>query len=212
VPVVPTALVTGPFERVADMTLALKSAGFEVLAAEADLGHIPGGLGEVDCYLQLPPDAPPGSEDACARARATVAHPLLARFARARATVADPLLARFDAAAQVAPMLAPMARVVLVADPADGRPAPDMRLVRILVEAIIADYGGDDVRVAVVDGARPPEEIIAFARSEPPSPTALPTTAGCGTGPGRTTSSRTPTTSSTRSTPYSRTNPRSGGP
>ena len=192
----PTALVTGPLERVADMALALKSAGFEVLAAEADLGHIPGGLGEVDCYLQLPLDAPPGTEDACARARATVAHPLLARF---------------DAAAQVAPMLAPKARVVLVADPADGRPAPDIQLVRILVEAIIADHGGDDVRVAVVDGARPPEEIIAFARSEPPSPTALPTT-GCRTGPGRTTSSRTPTTSSTKSTPYSRTNPRSGGP
>jgi hypothetical protein len=152
---VPTALVTGPFERVADMTLALKSAGFEVLAAEADLGHIPGGLGEVDCYLQLPLDAPPGAEDA-----------------DARGTVARPLLARFDAAAQVAPMLAPKARVVLVADPADGRPTPDMRLVRILVEAIIADHGGDDVRVAVVDGTRPPEEIMAFARSEPPSSTA----------------------------------------
>ena len=148
----PTALVTGPLERVADMALGLKSAGFDVLTAEADLGHIPGGLGEVDCYLQLPLDASPSAEDA---------------HARARATVADPLLARFDAAAQVAPMLAPKARVVLVADPADGRPAPDMRLVRILVEAIIADHGGDDVGVAVVDGTRPTQEIIAFVRSEP---------------------------------------------
>jgi hypothetical protein len=149
------------------MALGLKSAGFDVLTAEADLGHIPGGLGEVDCYLQLPLDASPSAEDAHARARATVDHPVLARFARARATVNDPLLARFDAAAQVAPMLAPNARVVLVVDPADGRPAPDMRLVRILVEAIIADHGGDDVGVAVVDGTRPPQEIIAFARSEP---------------------------------------------
>jgi len=147
------------------MALALKAAGFEVLAAERDVVHIPGGLGEVDCYLQLPFDSPAGAD--AARARATVDHPVLARFARARATLNDPLLARFDAAAHVAPMLAPNARVVLVVDPADGRPAPDMRLVRILVEAIIADHGGDDVGVAVVDGTRPPQEIIAFARSEP---------------------------------------------
>lgn len=147
-----TALVTGPLERLADMALALKSAGFEVLAAEPDLGDIPRGLGKVDCYLQLPLDAPPGTEDASARARATVGHPLLARF---------------DTAAQVAPMLAPKAKVVLVVDPPYGKPTPDMRLVRILVEAIIADHGGDDVRVAVVDGARPPREIVALARSEP---------------------------------------------
>jgi len=147
------------------MALALKAAGFEVLAAERDVVHILGGLGEVDCYLQLPFDAPAGAD--AARARTTVDHPVLARFARARATVNDPLLARFDAAAHVAPMLAPNARVVLVVDPADGRPAPDMRLVRILVEAIIADHGGDGVGVAVVDGTRPPQEIIAFARSEP---------------------------------------------
>ena len=169
VPLVPTAFVTGPLERLADMALALKAAGFEVLAAERDVVHILGGLGEVDCYLQLPFDAPAGADAARAgaRARATVDDPVLARFARARATVNDLLLARFDAAAHVAPMLAPNARVVLVVDPADGRPAPDMRLVRILVEAIIADHGGDDVGVAVVDGTRPPQDIIAFARSEP---------------------------------------------
>lgn len=155
----PTALVTGPLERLSDMALALKTAGFEVLAAEPDLGNLPDDLAEVDCYVQLPLDAPAAGEDALGWARAIVTRTLVARF---------------DTAAKVASMLAPKARIVLVADPAQDTPAPDMRLVRILVEAVVADHQRDGVQVAVVDGARPPEEIAAFARSQPPSWAAYP--------------------------------------
>ena len=141
-----SAVVTGPFERVADMALRLKVAGFEVLAAEPDVGQIPPGVDEVDCYVQLPNDALPAGD------HAPKAH-------------GHALTARFDAAAQMAPMLASRATVVLVADPPDVTPAPDMRLVRLLMEAIIADHGGDDVRIAVIDAARPDADIIAIAQS-----------------------------------------------
>jgi hypothetical protein len=116
-----TAVVTGPLEQVAEMALALKEAGVEVLAAQPDVRQIPGGIAGVGCYVQLP-NGPAA------------------------------LLSRFDAAAHVAPMLATRATVVLVADPPDVTPAPDMRLVRLLIEAIIADHGGDEVRVTVIDG------------------------------------------------------------
>ena len=134
VAIVSSAVVTGPFERVADMALRLKVAGFEVLAAEPDVGQIPPGVDEVDCYVQLPNDALPAGD----HAPKAHGHALTARF---RATV------------------------VLVADPPDVTPAPDMRLVRLLMEAIIADHGGDDVRIAVIDAARPDADIIAIAQS-----------------------------------------------
>ena len=146
----PNAVVTGALERVGDMALALKRAGFEILAAQPDVSQIPAGLGEVDCYVQLPNGAPPAGDQA-----ATGGH----------AVVAQAMLVRFDTAAQVAPMLARQATVVLVADPPNGVPAPDTRLVRLLIEAVIADHGGDDVRVAVIDGTRSPEEIAGVARS-----------------------------------------------
>lgn len=151
---VPMVLMTGPLHRMADMALALESVGFEVLQAPTDLGDVPPGFTRVDCYLQLPLDVPaPTGEGALGVARATVARSLLARF---------------DAAAQVAPMLAPGAKVVLVDDsPAEGRPATDLRLARVLVEAILADHGCDHVRTAVVNGVVPREEIAAFAWSEP---------------------------------------------
>jgi hypothetical protein len=144
---VSTAVVTGPFERVADMALVLKRAGFEVRLPEPDIGELPCGLDGVDCYVQLPDDGSPAGDDTPGRAHVRT------------------LAARFDAAAQVAPMLARRATVVLVGDPPDVTPAADMRLVRVLIEAIIADHGGDAVRIAVVDGGRPDDEIVAIAQT-----------------------------------------------
>ncbi len=133
----PTAVVTGPSERVTDMALVLRLAGFEVYVPEPDVGQVPIGVDEVDCYVQLPDDgAPIGA-----------------------------LTARFDAGAQVAPKLVSSATVVLVGDSPDVDPAPDMRLVRLLMEAVIADHGGGAVRIAVVDGARPDDEVVAIART-----------------------------------------------
>jgi hypothetical protein len=145
-----SAVVTGALERVEDVALALKRAGFEILAAQPDVSQIPAGLGEVDCYVQLPNGTACAVDQAVTRGHATVAHTMLARF---------------DTAAVVAPMLASKATVVLVVDPANGVAAPDRRLERLLIEAVIADHGGDDVRVAVIDAARPPEEIAGVARS-----------------------------------------------
>lgn len=119
------------------MALVLKLAGFDVHVPEPDVGRIPIGVDEVDCYVQLPDD---GSS-------------------------VHTLAARFDAAAQVAPKLASRATVVLVGDPPGVKPAPDMRLVRLLVEAILADHGRNDIRIAVVDGAQPNDEIVAVAKA-----------------------------------------------
>lgn len=153
----PTALVTGPLEYVAVTALTLKAAGFEVLAAEPDVAQVPANLGQVDCYVQLPHDPRCAGDDALARAHSVVTHALSARF---------------DAAAQVAPLLAAKARVVLVTDQTDGTPTFDMHLVRPLIEAIIADHGGRDVQVAVINGLRSPEDIIGAARSQPAAWTA----------------------------------------
>jgi hypothetical protein len=147
VAIVSTAVVTGPFERVADMAVVLKLAGFEVRVPEPDVGQIPCGFDDVDCYVQLPEDTSPAGHDSPGRAHVRT------------------LAARFEAIAQVAPMLASGATVVLVADPPDVTPAPDMRLVRLLIAAIIADHGGDAVRIAVVDGGRPDDEIVAIAQT-----------------------------------------------
>ena len=134
-----TAVVTGPSQRVADMALVLRLAGFEVYVPEPDVRQIP--VEEVDCYVQFPDDGSP----------------------------VGALTARFDAAARVAPKLASRATVVLVGDPPGANPAPDMRLVRLLMEAVIADHGGGPVRIAVVDGARPDDAVVAIAQTASPS-------------------------------------------
>jgi hypothetical protein len=146
--VVPTALITGPLPHAADTALALKAAGFEVVAADPDVGELPLHVGPFDCYVQLPLDPPWAQDDALTWARSTV----------------DAVLRRFDAAARVAPMLAPGARIIVIGDPTDGRPVFDMDGVRLLIKEIVAGHGGHDVRVTVTDGLRSPEEIIAAAR------------------------------------------------
>ena len=155
----PTAVVTGPLEHASATALTLKAGGFEILSAEPDVAQLPGSLRQVDCYVQLPLAPPRVGDDVLAWAHAVVTRSLLGRF---------------DAVALVAPMLAANARVVLVTDPTDGTPTFDMHLVRPFIEAIIADHGGHDVPVAVINGPSSPEQLFAAAGSQPPAWTAYP--------------------------------------
>jgi len=164
----PTALVTGSPERVSDITVALKSAGFDILAAGVlspddapDLQE-----GSVDCYVQLPLDGSRSSGGA---------------LQRTRDVIAGEMVARFDTAAQFLPLLAPSATVVLVTEGPDldgdapGRPDPDRKALRtlagVLAEAIARDCIRAGVRAMVVSEDRAPEEIAALvAGHRPPEP------------------------------------------
>jgi hypothetical protein len=152
----PTALVTGPVEdRLSDMSIAFKSAGFDVVIAAADACPIPGEVSAVDCYVQLPHEPPPHGSDA---------------LGWAREVVSQTLLARFDLAAQVAPMLLPEAKVVLVTNRRAPRvPNIDAGILRVLTMAILADHHRDGVRVDVVEDVHPPAEIVRFANSDAPT-------------------------------------------
>lgn len=154
----PNAVITGALERLSDMAVALKSAGFEVLAAETSPSDVPDGL--IDCYVQLPPETP--SPDGTTALQGT------------HALHAQTLVARFDAVSHLAPQLAPEASVVLVADRAEGTPAPEVGLVRLLMEAVLADHDRDRVRTAVMAGGHLPEEVAAFAWSATPCQVAEP--------------------------------------
>jgi hypothetical protein len=152
----PTALVTGPVdERLSDMSIALKSAGFDVVTAAADACPIAGEVSSVDCYVQLPHEPPPHGGDA---------------LGWAREVVGQTLLARFDLAARVAPMLLPQAKVVLVTNRAAPRaPSLDTAMLRVLTMAILADHGRDRARVAVAEDFGSPAEIVRFANSQAPA-------------------------------------------
>jgi hypothetical protein len=159
----PTALVTGSAERVPDIAIALKSAGFDILAAGAMTPDEASDLepNSVDCYVQLPVDGPV---------------PIGGALHRTRDFIAQEMLARFDAAARCLPLLAPGATVVLVTegpDPEDfaAVPDPDQKALRTLVEvlagAIRRDRGRAGVRATVVGEDRAPEEIAALASRAP---------------------------------------------
>jgi hypothetical protein len=163
----PTALVTGSPERVPDITVALKSAGFDILAAGAMTPQDAPDLqeGSVDCYVQLPVDGPRSGGGALQRTRDVIAHEMVARF---------------DTAAHFLPLLAPSATVVLVTEGPDlegftpGRSDPDRKALRtmvgVLAEAILRDRGRAGVRATVVSEDRAPEEIAALAAHRPPEP------------------------------------------
>ena len=160
----PTALVTGPPERVPDIAIALKSAGFDILAAGAMSPEEAPDLepNSVDCWVQLPVDGPPPSGGALRRTREFIAHEMVARF---------------DTAARFLPLLAPNSNVVLVTeapdpwDDAAGAPDPDQQalrtLVGVLAEALLRDCGRAGVRATVVGEDRAREEIAALARHRP---------------------------------------------
>ena len=163
----PNALVTGSPERVPDIAIALKSAGFDILSAGAtSLSDVPD-LEEnsVDCYVQLPIDPPMTAGGA---------------LRRTRAVLANEMVSRFDAAAQFLPLLAPSATVLLVTGGSDpdedftGVGDPDQKAVRTLVgvlaEAILRDSGRSGVRTAVVAEDRASREIAALASHRPPEP------------------------------------------
>jgi hypothetical protein len=162
----PTALVTGSPERVPDIAIALKSAGFDILAAGAVPDVAPDlEANSVDCYVQLPADQPRSTGGALRRTHDVIAHEMLSRF---------------DTAARLLPLLAPSATVVLVTegpDPEDsstGTSDPDQQalrtLVGVLAEAILRDCGREGVRTTVVGEDRAPEEIAALASHQPPEP------------------------------------------
>jgi hypothetical protein len=163
----PTALVTGSPERVPDIAIALKTAGYDILAAGVMSPEDAPDLGErsVDCYVQLPVDTPPLTGGALRRTRDVIAHELTARF---------------DTAARFLPLLAPTATIMLVTDGPEpdallpGAGAIDHRAVRTLVgvlaEAIVRECGRDGVRATVVAEERASEEIAALASHQPPNP------------------------------------------
>ena len=164
----PTALITGSPDRVPDVTIALKAAGFDILAAGSvsadDVFDLE--ANSVDCYVQLPD----GQSHAAGGA-----------LRRTRDMIASELRSRFDPAANLLPQLAPQATVVLVTDgpePADGTAMAGFdqqvlrTLVGVLAESIVRDCGRAGVRARVVGGDRTPEEIAALACHRPPEPLA----------------------------------------
>lgn len=163
----PNALVTGSPERVSDIAIALKTAGFDILSAGAispeDVPDLE--ASSVDCYVQMPMDPPVSGGGALRRARDVIAHEMVSRF---------------DAAAQLLPLLSPTATVLLVTEGSDvveesaGRVGPDQKAVRtivgVLAEAILRDCGRSGVRTSVVAEDRAPYEIAALASHRPPEP------------------------------------------
>jgi hypothetical protein len=170
--------VTGAPERVPDIVIALKSAGFDILAAGIMSPEDAPGIepGSVDCFVQVPVEAPAPDGGALRRTRAVIAHELLARF---------------DTAARFLPLLAPGGTVVVVAEDGDIDPAagsspvgrasagpsslgPDRRarraLAGLLAEAIVRECDGSGIRVAVVGDDRALDEIAALAARRPPQP------------------------------------------
>lgn len=163
----PTAIVTGAPERVPDIAIALKSAGFDILAAgamsPADAPDLE--ANSVDCYVQLPIDLPASGGGALRRTRDVIAHEVVSRF---------------DAAALFLPLLAPGATVLLVTEGFDGtddsagRVDPDQQAVRtivgVLAEAVLRDCGRSSVRTAVITVDRASHEIAALAGHPGPEP------------------------------------------
>ena len=163
----PNALVTGSPERVPDIAVALKSAGFDILSAGAisaeDVPDVE--ANSVDCYVQLPTDPPAPVAGALRRARDVIAHEMVSRF---------------DAAAEFLPLLGPSATVLLVTggfdgvDEAAGRVDFDDKAVRtmlgVLAEAILRDCSHSGVRTAVIAEDRASHEIAALAGYRPPEP------------------------------------------
>jgi hypothetical protein len=162
----PTALVTGSPDRVSEITIALKSAGFDILAAGPISADDAVNLeaSSVDCYVQLPDDSAPPAGGALGRTRDLITHELRSRF---------------DTAARLLPLLAPSASVVLVtdgADPSHGAGTGDANrqavrsIVGMLAGAILSDCGRAGVRTTVVGEDRAPEDIAALAARRSPEP------------------------------------------
>lgn len=149
----PTAVVTGMHRLLPDVVIALKEAGLDVHAAEADAGDLPPDLApaSIHCYVQMPPPAAGGASRPLARVRAT----------------AERLRERFDAVARVAPLLVPTATVLLVADDAG---VPVTGALSLLADALEGDH--PLVGVYALDPSYSPAEIAERARKETAAPPA----------------------------------------
>jgi hypothetical protein len=153
------ALVTGSAAWVAAVVPAMEKEGFSTYGVPLDAVHR---LDEIatalparslGCYVQLP------TTDLDRDDTASVAG--------LRALVAHALLARIDALASIVRLLAPRARVVIVAgDRAGTIQDTDLGLPNIagrLAEAVLAAHGGDDVHTTVIGDRRTAADIAAIA-------------------------------------------------
>jgi hypothetical protein len=151
------ALVTGSLARTADMEVALKESGFDVMKVNSlqpleELGQV-AGSDSVDAYVQLPWDVEVGG----------------APVEQVRQFLTFGLLARFEAAAKVLPILRPRATVVLVAghEPPSSTIPDDRsarrRLLSVLARAIRAEKSDAGVGVVVVGEQGTPRDIAEAA-------------------------------------------------
>lgn len=141
------ALVTGSPARVADVAPALEKEGFAIHSAPADSLHLVDEIRHaalparsLECYVQLPMTDLEGDG--------------VPSVAALRALVAGALLARFDALAVVVPLLAPGARLVIVAGDRAGKTSDsDLGLPGVsgaLAEAVLASHGAHNIHPTVI--------------------------------------------------------------
>jgi hypothetical protein len=151
-----TALVAGPSGRADDVAAALRAEGFATITVD---DREPVGAAcnrvsprSVDCFVRLPAEGEREGQSSPGGARPPRAHGLLSMV---------------DAVAAVAPLLADHATVVILAEGSDPAHRRDRLLddaVGLLAEAVVADHGGDGVRVSVLGPDQSPDDIAAAAR------------------------------------------------
>lgn len=141
----PSVLVTGFAGRLDETVVALKTEGFDTVAAmdQSDLEHAGHPAQSIDCYLQLAATPPPSGPTA---------------LARARCFLTGELPDRIDAAARALPLLAPRAVVMLVGPEGSGAALSQ------LAQALMADHRADRLRAEVVTEALGPADLAALAR------------------------------------------------
>ena len=151
-----TALVAGPSGRADDVAAALRAEGFATITVD-DREPVGAACNRVSprsvgCFIQLPAETDRDRETSPGGARPPRAHGLLSMV---------------GAVAAVAPLLADHATVVILAEGSDPAHRRDRLLddaVGVLAEAVVADRGGDGVRVSVLGADQSPDDIAAAAR------------------------------------------------
>ena len=160
------ALVSGSDERVEHVADALRRLGAEVVVVHdpGDVPQIAAGLepGSLAAYVQLPISVDVSEASVVGRVRAFLQRGLLARF---------------DAAEALLPALRPEATVVLVSGntASEGSSLPDdaaarFALLDVLAHALRADKAPGRLRVRVVQGDVPADDVAAVALRGAPAP------------------------------------------
>ncbi|MEO5652096.1 MAG: hypothetical protein ABIN79_06790 [Marmoricola sp.] len=145
-------LITGSPDRVEALAKAFESAGDDPVT----LDQLGPETGSIDRYVQLGTTVPARGE--------TVVR-------RVQSFLSDGLLERFVLAERVLPLLSDGATVLLVAGNLSSESAvPDDRaarllMLRLLAHAIRADLTPRRVRVRVITGDRPDDQLVQFALS-----------------------------------------------